>query len=270
MPLSHYEEEKSPVNHGDGCASENRGSVVVQEGYLIEIVNALTNLIPGWTRKLQSGSLKLQAAVQIGSTLDRERQEGFLEFVTDTNVPDLYWGKMLHAFALGMPEWSIQLVLGIYKLAGNTKAAIVMYNDLMDQYEILMRQFEYEFLEGELPTEDDELELALQTVENGLRELGRQAGHDKKRYNRSYGDSSSSSSDIGPGPREASFQTIIGVDENASWEEIRKQSRRLLKKLHPDRGGSAYLFHWVKKGYDAEIAKNSKLEAFDEKGEGRF
>ncbi|MDR0269517.1 molecular chaperone DnaJ [Paenibacillus sp.] len=251
------------MNHEDTQAFENREPVVVQEEYLIGIINSLTNLIPGWTRKLQSGSLKLQAAVQIGGTLDRERQEGFLEFVTDTNVPESYWGKILHAFSLGMPEWSIQLVLNIYKLAGKTKAAIVMYNDLMDQYEILMQQFEYEFLEGELPTEEDELERILQKAENELRELGRQAGHEQKRYNRSYGDSSSSSPDIGPGPREASFQMIIGVDENATWEEIRKQSRRLLKKLHPDRGGSAYLFNWVKKGYDAQIAKNSKLEVLD-------
>jgi hypothetical protein len=236
-------------------SDEEREFVVVREDYLVDIVKALTNLTPSWTTKLKNGNLKLQFAVQMGSKLNQEKQLRFMEFVSDTNVPDKYMGKMLHAFALGMSDWSVHSILRIYKLAEKTKAAIVMYNNLMDEYETLFQQFEHDFLEGEFPVEQDRLERTLYDVECGFQALYNQAPtREKKDYNRFYGDSSSSSKDYYPRQGGASFPIMIGVTEDATPDEIRRQSRRLLKKLHPDRGGSAYLFDWVKKAYDAYVS----------------
>ena len=242
-------------------SNKERDFVVVKEDYLIDIVNALTNLTQRWTIKLKNGSLKLQFAVQIGSKLSQEQQLQFLEFASDTNVPEKYMGKVLHAFGLDMPEWSIHSVLHIYKLAEKTKAAIVMFNDLMDEFETLFQEFEYDFLEGELPVEHERLEKALCYVESSLLTLYKKApAHEKKHYNRFYGDSSTSSTNFNTRQGGTSFQVLIGVAENASDDEIRKQSRRLLKKLHPDRGGSAYLFNWVKTAYDAHLPKKNPEE----------
>ncbi|WP_010502878.1 J domain-containing protein [Paenibacillus elgii] len=139
-----------------------------------------------------------------------------------------------------------------------------MYNDLMDEYELLFQQFEYDFLEGQLPVEQEPLERVLNDVEYGFQDLyNRAPAREKTNYNRFYGDSSSFSKGSGYRQGEASFQTMIGVSEGASRDEIRRQSRRLLKKLHPDRGGSAYLFNWVKKAYDVNESNkptNSVLE----------
>ncbi|WP_010502877.1 hypothetical protein [Paenibacillus elgii] len=52
-------------------------------------------------------------AVQIGSMLSQEMQLRFMEFAVESHVPEKYMGKVLHAFALDMPEWSIHSVLRI-------------------------------------------------------------------------------------------------------------------------------------------------------------
>lgn len=226
--------------------------VMVTEEYLIHIVKALNNLIDSWKMRTKSGTVKLQFAVQIGSKLDREKQLDFMEFTNDTHVPEKYMGKVLHAFATDMPNWAIHSILRIYKMADKTRAAIVMFNDLMDEFETVFQQFEYDFLEGKFPIDHDSLEHTLVDVVTKFEALYNQASTDEKAdYNRYYGDSSFSSNEHFPGKGGCSFQTFIGVPEDASRELIRKQSRRLFKKLHPDRGGSAYLFNLVKKAYDA-------------------
>ncbi|MEK8127251.1 J domain-containing protein [Paenibacillus filicis] len=230
--------------------------IVVEDEYLIGIVKALTNLTPGWSVKLKQGGLKLHMAVQLGSRLTSEQQLQYMEFHSDHPIPEIYMGKILYAFARDMPEWAIHSVLRIYRLAAATKASMIRFNDLMDEYEKLVQQFEYAYLEAELPTDDEGLEQALVDVEARLRHLYNQVpAREQMDYNQSYSDSSSASGPKNPSRSGSSFQTLIGAEEHASPDEIRRQSRRLLKKLHPDRGGSAYLFQWVKQAYDAYLHK---------------
>lgn len=246
------------MNQNDQTDShEEHPSIIVTDHYLIDIVKALSSLTEDWKQRVQSGSVKLQFAVQVGSKLDSVRQQQLLEFSKDTNTPEKHMGKILHAFALDLPEWAIHQILRIYKQAEKTKAAVVMFNDLMDDFEAAYQQFEYTFLEGELPADDDQLEQALNEVEAQLKALyHRIPARENTGYNRFYGDSSSTSRRSSVKEEEPSFPILIGLTEEASQEEIRKQSRRLLKKLHPDRGGSAYLFGRVKQAYDAY--KNQK------------
>ncbi len=230
---------------------DEKRSVLVTDDYLIEIVQAFNNLIEEWKAKIKSGRVNLPFVVHIGRRLNHERQRDFLAFSQDVNIPDKYLGKVLHAFAINLPVWSIHTVLHIYKLADKTKGAIVMYNDLMDEFEAVFHQFEYDFLEGLFPEESEQLEQALNDVEIKLQTLyNRAPAREKTQYNRFYGDSSTTSSDRVQHPAGCSFQTLIGVPEDATEAEIRKQGRLILKKLHPDTGGSAYLFDWVKKAYD--------------------
>lgn len=225
-------------------------SFIVTDDYFIELLTALTNLSPYWTKQLKQGSIKLQWAVQIGSRLDQEQQRRYMEWLQDTLVPDKWMGKVLHAFSMNMPEWAVHHVLRIYKLAEKTRAAIIMYNDLMALYEEIILNFEYEFLEGGWPEEDELLEQILHGVEKELQSLADQAGaHHKKDY-RDYGDSSTDSYDRLASLQGCPYPVLIGLKPDAGAEQIRAQSRRLLKKLHPDHGGSACLFDLVKKAYD--------------------
>lgn len=229
---------------------EKPRSVVITDERLMDIALALINLNEIWRNRIKLGTLKLHDAVRIGSKLDTGQQQRFMEFAEDVHIPEKYTGKILHAFALDMPEWSIHYIFRIYKLGEKIKAAVVMLNDVMDEFEERFQQFEYEFLENQFPKEAEKLERVLLDREACFQKIYSHAiGSQQANYNRSYGDSSFASQVRGSG-QEASFATLIGLPESASEEGIQRQSRRLLKKLHPDHGGSAYLFDLIKKAYD--------------------
>ncbi|WP_182914565.1 molecular chaperone DnaJ [Paenibacillus thiaminolyticus] len=245
-------------NYMDGAQFANlddTNGVTVTEPYIVEFVRSLMNLNRDWQNKVKAGTTKLQFAVQIGARLNEEQQERLMEFLQEVPVPEKDMGKVLHAFALEMPEWAVRQLLRIYRLADRMKATLIMYNDLMEHLEQIMRKFEFEFWEGGLPREEERLEAILEHVRHKLSGLAEQAPGREKSYNRSYGDSSSNSWEH----RQAgvvSFHVLIGVPEEADDKQVRKQSKKLLKLLHPDHGGSAYLFDWVKKAYDAYIANS--------------
>lgn len=47
---------------------------------------------------------------------------------------------------------------------------------------------------------------------------------------------------------------VLGLDEGASPQEVHKEYRRLIKRLHPDQGGSSYLAAQVNEAYDVLLA----------------
>lgn len=203
---------------------DDTNGVTVTEPYIVEFVWALMNLNKDWQNKVKAGTTKLQMAVQIGSRLNEEQQERLMEFLQEVLVPEKDMGKVLHAFALEMPERAVRQLLRIYRLADRMKATLIMYNDLMEQVEQMMREFEFEFWEGGLPREEERLEAMLEHMHHTLSELADQAPRREKSYNRSYGDSSSNSWEH----RHAgavSYHALIGVPEEADDKQIRKQSK---------------------------------------------
>ena len=47
------------------------------------------------------------------------------------------------------------------------------------------------------------------------------------------------------------YYQILGIDEDASVREIKKAYKKLAKTLHPDKGGSEFLFQQVQHAYEA-------------------
>ena len=53
---------------------------------------------------------------------------------------------------------------------------------------------------------------------------------------------------------------LLGIDENASKEVIIKSHKELIRKLHPDKGGSSYLSARVNEARDIILAEKEKRE----------
>jgi hypothetical protein len=229
--------------------------ITITDPYLIGVVHAIENLIPVWRRRLENGLVRLDFAVEIGRRLSAMQQEKLFEFLREQAVPPKYESKVLLAFSFNMPEWAVLEVLRLYKQAEKIRDTIVKYNDLMDAYEeIFYEEFEYGFLENQLPQGEQELAEVLEGYQKRMQELYERAPHfqQKYSYSRMYSDSSSSSEQtvsINPAHQRELHQ-LLGIPAGASEEEIKKQYRHLMKVLHPDSGGSAYLFTLVKKAYE--------------------
>ncbi|SYX87606.1 putative DnaJ-class molecular chaperone [Paenibacillus alvei] len=247
---------------GIECKESNE-AIEVTDPYLISIVNAIEQLTESWSAKLKNGGIKLQLAVQIGSSLSVSQQEWLMEFLQDFHVRDLEMSKVLHAFATELPEWATRQILQLFRKAERVKAVLIARNDVMDQLEQRMRQMEYDFWQGMLPTDENELEHVLSTWQRELAAWEEEASRERNTYNRTYGDSSRSSVNAPSAgkDKDLTFHTLIGVPEEADAKQVRKQSRKLLRVLHPDHGGSAYLFTWVKEAYDAYQASRIRRES---------
>ena len=46
------------------------------------------------------------------------------------------------------------------------------------------------------------------------------------------------------------YYEILGLDENASFKDVKKQYKTLARKLHPDKGGSTHLFNEIQLAYE--------------------
>ncbi|MBK1724033.1 molecular chaperone DnaJ [Thiocystis violacea] len=71
--------------------------------------------------------------------------------------------------------------------------------------------------------------------------LDREHGDDWRERAQTSGAGSGASGPTGPGLSEAEARSILGVAPSADADAIRAAHRRLMQRLHPDRGGSDYL-----------------------------
>lgn len=61
------------------------------------------------------------------------------------------------------------------------------------------------------------------------------------------------------------YYTVLGVDEKASTEDIKKAYRKLTKDHHPDRGGDVKQFHKIQEAYET-LSHPQKRQEYDHPG----
>lgn len=222
--------------------------VVIEDEFTLELLENLGRLTEAWKEKLRKGQIKLDFACRIGMSLDEEAQRRMDVFMNEMTIHPKHESRVLTAFSLKIPEWAIQDILRMYSLGETIKERLKPYNDIMDEYRVIFVEgFDAEFLQGRLPLDEWELEDRLKYYQMRLQLLMDKAPKREKSYNRTYGDSSIASI---PETKGLTLQQLIGVKDDASPGEIVKQFRHLLKVLHPDTGGSAYLFQLVRQEYE--------------------
>jgi len=62
------------------------------------------------------------------------------------------------------------------------------------------------------------------------------------------------------------FYNLLGVDKNASEDQIRKSFRKLAMSHHPDRGGDPEKFKEIQKAYEI-LSDKEKRQLYDQYGE---
>ncbi len=91
----------------------------------------------------------------------------------------------------------------------------------------------------------------LQSVQVLEAYLDRRHGNDWRDHNQSAGSGALQTSRMTP----AEAQDILGLDGNASRDDIVNAHRRLMQKMHPDRGGSTYLAARINQAKDLLLKK---------------
>lgn len=63
------------------------------------------------------------------------------------------------------------------------------------------------------------------------------------------------------------YYEVLGVDKNASMEELKKQYRRMAKEYHPDKGGDEQKFKEINEAYET-LSDPQKKQAYDNPNSG--
>ena len=58
------------------------------------------------------------------------------------------------------------------------------------------------------------------------------------------------------------YYQILGINENASQDEIKKAYKKLAMKNHPDRGGDTKTFQEISQAYDT-LGDDQKRQQYD-------
>jgi DnaJ family protein A protein 2 len=62
------------------------------------------------------------------------------------------------------------------------------------------------------------------------------------------------------------FYDLLGVEKNATFDQIKKAYRKLALKEHPDKGGDAEKFKLITNAYEV-LSDKDKRELYDQYGE---
>ena len=65
------------------------------------------------------------------------------------------------------------------------------------------------------------------------------------------------------------YYEVLGVDENATQEDIKKAYRNLAKENHPDKGGDGEMFKKISAAYDT-IGDENKRKQYDNQKKNPF
>ncbi|WP_419893600.1 DUF3102 domain-containing protein [Oceanobacillus kimchii] len=199
--------------------------------FINDVTSALNNLIPEFLGDVEKGDATLSQIMVIGKESEYVQRKLLMMFGGD----DIFPIDLEHAITLAemTPDGDIEEVVGLLK-------TLQMHVKEVIGYRIN--------LEGAIETKN--FELFIQTVNDVIEKLKA-----KIEEQRSWKFDDDMFSEF-RGNGNVSTAKILGVEESATPEEVKKRFRTLSKLLHPDVGGDAQLFDVVRKAYDEYIRKN--------------
>lgn len=212
-----------------------------QTGKVAETIKALRNLNEVHADMLEQGMLSVECAVIVGE-FSKDIQRKIIEF---------YPIQHSFEFALAgdlLKEGYDNEVIKVFLPKFNeviTKKMIFMYD-----FEIVGMYTEFE----ELGEDRAALLDWIDRIYKRIKELELKREQEKSDFDdffEQFGGGSSSFKGAKVGQvHSSSITRLLGLTETATGDEIKREFRRIIKVLHPDTGGSPYLFQVVKEAYD--------------------
>jgi hypothetical protein len=205
--------------------------------------NALNNLIPEIVACLEAKQLSLDDAVKIGEHPTETQQRLIALGEIDPDDLDIYLFIACYENNVAHAERMIQMLKVINESYGLFSTDLEFVS-LVKAVESLANSKHYELFSLRVKELYDKLE----EFESRREEKKSQQYNWEDFFNQNNWDNFKSkttgSTSTVTAPR------MLGLQDGASVDEMKAKYRQLMKVLHPDVGGSAYLFDIVKKAYD--------------------
>jgi hypothetical protein len=208
------------------------------------VTRALNNLIPEILACVEAKQLSLDDAVKIGEYSAIVQQRLASLGVIDPDDLDELLFIVCNEDNIGRAKEIVKILKLINESYGlfSTNALFV---SLAQEIQSLYNSGMYELF----ATKVEELYQRLDEFEDKRKQEEKQQ-HSWEDYFSQFNWDSFKSTTTGFNTNSVSAEKMLGLDEGAGADDVKKKYRQLMKVLHPDQGGSAYLFDLIKKAYD--------------------
>lgn len=205
--------------------------------YTNEFVSVFYNLIEPIRRKVMSDSIPLDIAYLIASHFDIEEQQ-------EVNLL-IWWENEQKHFKKHIAFFSN------FVKAGAKLTHIERYMGMIRKYDLLhflkIDHVNWDNMHSILincATEERDINEELDTIEKRFKEYKEQS---EREYNKWYNSASSGTSSLSV---DVNYREKLGLSSTATNDEIKSEYKKLIKILHPDKGGNAKMFQTIKEEYD--------------------
>lgn len=217
-------------------------------------VTSLENLIPWYVNLFEISSISIETAIKIGG-FSKQKQELLYEI---EQVDIRLIETRDDVISLINADFTREDILKCMSLIIDVVGESSMYMKVDDMLQEMYETMDLLFSDGDLKAlyrllikfEERVMELDREYAARGTRiEFVYQEKLFGEFENGGKSEKSNHSQSVRQ-PRSTNVKQVLGVADDADVDAVKKQYRQLVKVLHPDVGGSPYLFQLVKDAYD--------------------
>ncbi|EJL31793.1 DUF3102 domain-containing protein [Brevibacillus sp. BC25] len=230
---------------------------------LNEVVRALKNLIPDIKELVRHNALSLDIAVKVGQ-LSPAAQLTVKPFLgKGASLVEVILDIVVFCTENDLPTWVVSETVRFREEVETVRGLFLGMGSLLRGVEIqeLITRFGRLIEEESLHIEEEDLREQFRSCFDELGRIRSEIGREYEKFNAgSKSRSGGFSRPTTQAPKSEGPRHVLGIAQEAPIEEVKVKYRELMKVLHPDKGGSSYLFQAVKAAYEA-ICEEERSQA---------